>query len=51
MKQGDTLSADGGAGIITLVVTMGTITNDNVGQLENGLTLTLTATAKFVQAD
>ena len=46
----DILPANGGTKTLTLTVSMGEITNDNVEKLENGLALTLTATANFVQA-
>lgn len=36
---------------ITLTVSMGEITNDNIEDLEAGLSLNLTATAKFVDAN
>lgn len=50
MLENETI-APGQTKTITLTVTMGEITNDNIADLENGLSLSLTATAKFVDAN
>lgn len=50
MIVNDTILA-GQTKTITLTVSMDEITNDNISNLENGLTLTLTAEAKFVEAN
>lgn len=50
LNAGDTI-APNTEKTITVRVSMGTITNDNISQIENGTSLTLTAVANFVQAD
>lgn len=49
MSVGDTITA-GQEKNLTITVSMGTITNNNIEQIANGLSLTLTAAADFVQA-
>lgn len=47
---GDTIAKES-TKTMNVSVSMGTITNDNIGLLEGGKTLTLTVVAEFVQAD
>lgn len=51
LAQGATIEPNGGEEELNIHVSMGTITNDNIGLLENGDTLALTVVAEFVQAD
>lgn len=50
MAVNDTIIA-GQTKTITVTVSMGEITNDNISSFEGGLSLNLTATAKFVDAN
>lgn len=50
MAANDVINA-GDSKTLTVKVSMGTITGDNISKLENGASLTLTAVADFVQAD
>lgn len=50
LAEGATIDA-GAEKTLSVKVAMGTITNDNIGLLENGTSLTLTLVAEFVQAD
>lgn len=50
IQQGDVIDA-GQTADLKVSVSMGTITNDNIGLLENGASLSLTLVAEFVQAD
>lgn len=50
MASNDVINA-GESKILTVRVSMGTITDENIGKLENGASLSLTAVADFVQAD
>lgn len=51
LNVNETVNANGGTATLIVTVSMDEITNENVEDLENGLTLSLTAIAKFVQAD
>lgn len=50
ISAGDVITA-GSSKTVTVKVAMGTITNDNIGTLANGQSLTLTLTASFVQSE
>lgn len=49
LAEGGTIDA-GSSETLTVNVAMGSITNDNIGKLENATSLTLTLVAEFVQA-